>query len=142
MAILVQQQIRWQGLPSPGPTVRAEAAKAADRELSRTVTVSNELGLHARAASLLARAASEARGPMKILHQGREADCRCILSMIALAVGCGERITVAAEFPDDIPVLDRVLALALGGFGEGEEKEQRCGGSNRDLPGNPRRLGK
>lgn len=106
------------------PGKKQKGGTEGPRVYTRTVLIRNELGLHARAASLVAALAARARGRVSMAYKGREADLGCVLSMIALHVGPGQSVTLRAEHPDDRAILDRVEALAARGFEEqaGEEK--------------------
>jgi phosphotransferase system HPr (HPr) family protein len=87
-------------------------------KLSRTVIISNELGLHARAAAKIAQIAEEARSEVFIVKDGQEADATDILDIIALYCPCGAEVAVKVTDPADVKVLNRITRLIETGFGE------------------------
>ncbi len=94
--------------------------------IERRVVITNRLGLHARAAARLARAAAAFRSELRIERADRSAaaDAKSILSVLMLAASRGTELLVTAEGPDEQHALDELCRLIGGGFGEGEEGEQ------------------
>jgi len=88
----------------------------------RSVTVVNRLGLHARAAAKLVRAASAFRSSVVLERAGggARADAKSILSVLLLAAARGTELRVVAEGPDEGAALDAVCGLIEEGFGENE----------------------
>jgi phosphotransferase system HPr (HPr) family protein len=86
------------------------------------VTIVNRLGLHARAAAKLVRAATAFRSTLKLVRPDRStaADAKSILSVLMLAAARGTELLVTAEGPDEGPALDALCQLIGGGFGETE----------------------
>ena len=87
-------------------------------DLSRTMSIKNELGLHARTAAQIARLAEEARGNVYLVKEGREANATDILDMLGLYCPRGTRVTVRIADPADEKVLDRIAEMIESGFGE------------------------
>ncbi|HEX8499601.1 MAG TPA: HPr family phosphocarrier protein [Pyrinomonadaceae bacterium] len=87
------------------------------------VTIVNRLGLHARAAAKLVRAAGAFAATLRLvrLDRGGAADAKSILSVLMLAASRGTELIITAEGPDERPALDALCQLIGGGFGEGEE---------------------
>ena len=87
------------------------------------VTIVNRLGLHARAAAKLVRAATAFRATLKLVRtdRGAVADAKSILSVLMLAAARGTELQITAEGPDEGPALDALCQLIVGGFGETEE---------------------
>jgi phosphotransferase system HPr (HPr) family protein len=81
------------------------------------------LGLHARAAAKLVRAAAGFRSTLRLVRadRGAVADAKSILSVLMLAAACGTELQVTAEGPDEGQALDALCQLIGGGFGETEE---------------------
>lgn len=86
--------------------------------LSKTLKVPNELGLHARAASKIAKLAEGAKAAVFIAKDGEEADATSILDVIGLYCPYGSKITVRITDEADRKVLDRIVRLIETGFGE------------------------
>ena len=87
------------------------------------VQIVNRLGLHARAAAKLVRAASAFRATLRLVRLDRSAaaDAKSILSVLMLAAARGTELIITAEGPDEEPALDALCQLVGGGFGEEEE---------------------
>jgi phosphotransferase system HPr (HPr) family protein len=91
--------------------------------IERRVTVVNRLGLHARAAAKLVRAAGAFRSRVAVerMDGGAVADAKSILSVLMLAASRGTELTVSAEGPDAAQAVAAVCALVEDGFGEDRE---------------------
>ena len=87
------------------------------------VTIVNRLGLHARAAAKLVRAATNFRSSVRLARADRSAtaDAKSILSVLMLAAARGTELKITAEGEDEREALDALCGLIAGGFGEGEE---------------------
>ena len=87
------------------------------------VTIVNRLGLHARAAAKLVRAAAAFRATVRLVRadRGAVADAKSILSVLMLAAARGTELQITAEGPDEGQALDALCQLIGGGFGEVEE---------------------
>jgi phosphotransferase system HPr (HPr) family protein len=86
----------------------------------RRVTLVNELGLHARAAAQVVRAAAGFNAKVTLRREDRsvEADARSILDILYLAAGCGKEVTIFAEGDDADAALVAIEKLFTDGFGE------------------------
>jgi phosphocarrier protein len=82
------------------------------------VVIPNELGLHARAASKIAKLAEEARSNVYIGKDGEEVDATSIVDVIALYCPCGAEVAVRITDPGDMKVLNDIARLIETGFGE------------------------
>lgn len=87
-------------------------------KLSRKVLISNELGLHARAAARIAKLAEGARSEVYIVKDGEEVDATSIIDVIALYCPYGVEVTVKITDPGDVKVLNGIAKLIETGFGE------------------------
>src|SRR5205809_3166996 len=87
-----------------------------------TVTVSNALGLHARAAAQLVRTANRFYCKMRLekLDGSASADAKSILSVLTLAAGGGTRLRAVAEGADERVAITALAALFANGFGENQ----------------------
>ncbi len=83
------------------------------------VTVSNRLGLHARAAAKLVQAVQRFQSTVMLLHEGREVNAKSIMGVMMLAAGQGTTLTVRAEGPDESDALAAVVDIFERKFGEG-----------------------
>jgi len=86
------------------------------------VTIVNSLGLHARAAAKLVRAATEYDSAIRLVRGdgGGEADAKSILSVLMLAASRGTELIITADGADERAALDALCRLISDGFGEAE----------------------
>jgi phosphotransferase system HPr (HPr) family protein len=88
--------------------------------LSATLSVTNSLGLHARAAAQLVKLASGYKSSIALSRPGRNggADAKSILSILSLAAGCGTELELTVDGDDETAALSAVQSLFTSGFGE------------------------
>jgi phosphocarrier protein HPr len=87
----------------------------------RIVTISNRLGLHARAAARLVQCAAKFASTVEIQRQdsGQSADGKSILSVLLLAASAGTALLIKIEGPDEQAAAGAIVELIEGKFGEG-----------------------
>jgi phosphocarrier protein len=85
---------------------------------SRSVVVSNELGLHARAAARFVHLATQFTSQIKIGRDSRMMDGKSIMGILLLAAARGTLLTITAHGPDEAAALEALVALVESGFGE------------------------
>jgi len=85
---------------------------------SRRATISNELGLHARSAAMVAELAQNARGAVWIEKNRQRADASSILDILTLGCAKGTEIKIIIEDPADSGILSAIVRLVASGFGE------------------------
>lgn len=88
------------------------------KELSKQVTIVNELGLHARAAGKIAEIAQNAEGKVWLVKDSQKIDASSVIDILTLACAKGTQITVWVDIESDIHVLDAVIKTIELGFGE------------------------
>lgn len=86
--------------------------------LWRDMVIVNELGLHARAAAKLAKAAQQADGRVWLQAGSERVDAKQVIDILTLAAGQGNTIRIQVENATDSPILDYIAELFTGGFGE------------------------
>lgn len=86
--------------------------------VTRTVTVSNALGLHARAAARFVHAATAFSSQISVTRDGRTVDGKSIMGMLLLAAARGSTVMIAAEGVDAESAVAELCALVSSGFGE------------------------
>lgn len=87
---------------------------------SRTITIINKLGLHARAAAKFVQVASGFACEINIKHGSREVSGKSIMGVMMLAVGMGTEIEIIAHGSGAEKALDTLENLVLDRFGEDE----------------------
>jgi len=85
---------------------------------SSDVTVSNALGLHARAAARFVHTASAFSSRIRVARGGREIDGKSIMGLLLLAAAQGSVITISANGADELDALATLCALVQRGFDE------------------------
>jgi phosphocarrier protein HPr len=85
---------------------------------SCTLTVSNPLGLHARAAARFVHTASAFTCRIRVGRAGREMDGKSIMGLLLLSASQGTVITVTAEGPDEEAAIAALGGLVERGFDE------------------------
>lgn len=85
-----------------------------------TVTVRNQLGLHARAAARLVKTAGRFSSRILMMNLARteEANAKSILSVLAMAAGIGTELILQVEGKDEKEALDAIRCLFEQKFGE------------------------
>ncbi len=86
--------------------------------ITKKLTVLNKLGIHARPAAQLVRAASKFKSDVTVEKDDESVDGKSIMGIMMLAVGCGAVITVTAEGPDEEQTLAAIEELVKNKFGE------------------------
>ena len=85
---------------------------------AHTVTVVNQLGIHARAAAKFVHLATGFEARVRVAHDGREMDGKSIMGILLLAAARGSAITIRAVGPDEREAVSALVALVESGFGE------------------------
>jgi phosphotransferase system HPr (HPr) family protein len=87
----------------------------------RRVTISNRLGLHARAAARLVQCASQFTSQIELLREdnGQKADGKSILNVLLLAASKGTQLVITTEGADEERAAGAIVDLIDQQFGEG-----------------------
>jgi phosphocarrier protein HPr len=88
--------------------------------VSRSVVVSNQLGLHARAAAKFVHLAARYESQIRVGRDNRVMDGKSIMGILLLAAARGTTITISADGPDEIAAVDALCGLVASGFGEAQ----------------------
>ncbi|GAB2753078.1 HPr family phosphocarrier protein [Salinifilum aidingensis] len=87
----------------------------------RQVTVASEVGLHARPAALVAKAAAQQQVPITIRKEGADpVECGSILGLMALGAAHGDEVVLAAEGDGAEAALEHVAGLVASDLDTGE----------------------
>ena len=87
---------------------------------SAELTVTNKLGLHARASAKLTQVASRFAAEVWLTRNGRRVNAKSIMGVMMLAAGRGAALTVEAEGADAEAALAAIRELVVDKFGEAE----------------------
>jgi len=88
--------------------------------IQRTATISNKLGLHARASAKLTKLAGSFTCEVWMSRNGRRVNAKSIMGVMMLAAGLGATVELETDGPDEQAAMDALLALIDDKFGEGE----------------------
>lgn len=86
--------------------------------LSRTFTIKNRLGLHARAAAQLVQTANQFAAEVTLLKEDVEVNGKSIMGILLLAAPKGTEISVSVEGADEEQAMLMLADLIEDGFGE------------------------
>lgn len=87
--------------------------------LEREITISNRLGLHARASAKLVQLVNGFKSSVMLVGNGREVNAKSIMGVMMLAAGLGSTVTVRADGPDEHAAVEAVADLFERKFDEG-----------------------
>lgn len=87
--------------------------------VEREITISNKLGLHARASAKLVQLLQSYKANAFLVHRGREVNAKSIMGVMMLAAGIGSTITLRTDGPDEEAVMSEMVALFDRKFDEG-----------------------
>jgi len=83
-----------------------------------TLTIVNELGLHARAATMLVQLAARFSSDLTICKDGREVNGKSIMGVLLLTATKGSRIQIRAQGADCEELVAAIARLVADKFGE------------------------
>jgi phosphocarrier protein len=85
-----------------------------------TTTISNKLGLHARASAKLTKLAGSFPCEIWLSKGERRVNAKSIMGVMMLAAGLGSEISIETEGEQAQEAMDALLALMADRFGEGQ----------------------
>ncbi len=88
--------------------------------IKTTATISNKLGLHARASAKLTKLAGSFACDVWMARNGRRINAKSIMGVMMLAAGLGSEVEIETDGPDEQQAMDALVALINDKFGEGE----------------------
>ncbi|CAH2600904.1 Phosphocarrier protein HPr [Rhodovastum atsumiense] len=86
--------------------------------LTRTLTITNRRGLHARAAAKFVTLAERYGAAVDVVKDGQVVPARSIMGLMMLGAGLGSTIELRAEGWDAKEAMDALAALVEAGFNE------------------------
>ena len=86
--------------------------------ISREVTITNTIGLHARPATFFIQKANAYKATVWVEKEDRRVNAKSLLGVLSLGVAQGMTIRLIAEGSDEVEALDGLEALIDSGFGE------------------------
>ena len=88
--------------------------------IKKNSTISNKLGLHARASAKLTKLAGSYPCEVWLSRGERRVNAKSIMGVMMLAAGVGSEVEIETSGPDEQAAMDALVALINDKFGEGE----------------------
>ena len=88
--------------------------------IKSNVTISNRIGLHARASAKLTKLAGGFRCDVFMSRNGRRVNAKSIMGVMMLAAAMGTEVELETEGADEQAAMDALIALINDKFGEGQ----------------------
>jgi phosphocarrier protein HPr len=88
--------------------------------IKTTATISNKLGLHARASAKLTKLAGSFLCDVWMSRGERRVNAKSIMGVMMLAAGVGATVEIETDGNDERMAMDAIVALINDKFGEGE----------------------
>src|SRR6478752_6563807 len=120
--------MRWCSGPWPGalpascksrfPLLRTRREEST--VIKTSVTISNKLGLHARASAKLTKLAGSFPCDVWLARGDRRVNAKSIMGVMMLAAGIGSEVVLETVGEREQEAMDALLALIADKFGEGE----------------------
>jgi phosphocarrier protein HPr len=86
--------------------------------IKTSITITNKLGLHARASAKLTKLAGSFNCDVHMSRNGRRVNAKSIMGVMMLAAECGSSITIRAHGADADQAVEALARLVADGFGE------------------------
>jgi phosphocarrier protein HPr len=88
--------------------------------IKTSTTISNKLGLHARASAKLTKLAGSFPCEVWLSRGERRINAKSIMGVMMLAAGLGSEVVIETDGEQEREAMDALLALIADKFGEGE----------------------
>ena len=88
--------------------------------LEKDITITNRLGLHARASAKLTQLAAKYQSDVHMARNGRKINAKSIMGVMMLAAGKGSKVTIEVDGPDEDAAMAALCDLIGNYFGEGQ----------------------
>jgi phosphocarrier protein HPr len=84
------------------------------------ITISNKLGLHARASAKLTKLAGSFKSEVFMSRNGRRVNAKSIMGVMMLAAGLGSEVELEVDGEDEATATQALVQLFEDKFGEGQ----------------------
>lgn len=88
--------------------------------IKSSISISNKLGLHARASAKLTKLAGTFKSDVHLSRNTRRVNAKSIMGVMTLAASKGSRIRLETTGDDEVEAMTALVALVEDYFGEGE----------------------
>lgn len=86
--------------------------------VSKSVTITNQVGLHARPATFFIQKANEFRSTIWVEKDDRKVNAKSLLGVLSLGIVCGTTINLIADGADEDSAVDTLAELVNSEFSE------------------------
>lgn len=88
--------------------------------VEKQLTIVNKLGLHARAATQLAKLANQFESSITLHQEDKEAFANSVLALMMLESSQGKQVLLRCDGPDEQAAMDAIANLIVNRFNEDE----------------------
>jgi phosphocarrier protein HPr len=88
--------------------------------IKQSITISNRLGLHARASAKLTKLAGSFQSDIFMTRNDRRVNAKSIMGVMMLAAGVGSVVEIEVSGPDEQEAMSALIELINDKFGEGQ----------------------
>jgi len=88
--------------------------------IKSSITISNKLGLHARASAKLTKIAGGFKSELHLSRNSRRVNAKSIMGVMMLAAGMGSEVEIEADGIDENEAMKALRALIAARFGESD----------------------
>jgi phosphocarrier protein HPr len=88
--------------------------------IKSSISISNKLGLHARASAKLTKLAGSFKSDIHLSRNSRRVNAKSIMGVMMLAAGMGSEVEIETDGADEQAAMDALRLLIDNKFGEGE----------------------
>ncbi len=86
--------------------------------VSKTITVTNEQGLHMRPASVFSQAMTPFACDVTILFNGNKYNAKSVMMLMSACIKCGAEIEIQCDGADEQDALNKAIELIEAGLGD------------------------
>ncbi len=86
--------------------------------ISREVTITNSIGLHARPATFFIQKANGYKSSIWLERGDRKVNAKSLLGVLSMGIAQGMTVSLIADGMDEMDALDALQQLVEGGFQE------------------------
>lgn len=86
--------------------------------IRKTIEIVNKLGMHARPATMIVKAATKYRSDFRIIKEDMEINGKSIMGVMTLAAEFGSELDLIADGPDEEYLIKEIVELFASKFGE------------------------
>jgi len=88
--------------------------------IKSSITISNKLGLHARASAKLTKMAGGFKSELHLSRNSRRVNAKSIMGVMMLAAGMGSEVEIEADGIDENEAMAALRSLIAARFGESD----------------------